>query len=75
VDHIDAAYNSGSGVGGGVLDTNFQPINACTRDWAPKPGTSDGDVLTLVERATIRGGTPAGSDYSDIITVVGAGNF
>ena len=58
----------------GTLSANFQPIATCTRQSAG-PGTSDGDVLTLIERATIRGGTPAGSDYSDILTVVGAGNF
>jgi hypothetical protein len=32
-------------------------------------------VITLIERANIRGSTPAGTDYSDIITVVAAGNF
>jgi len=71
---IDAEYSSASGNGGGTLSSNYQPIAACTRPGAP-PGTSDGDVLTLIERAAIRGGTPAGSDYSDVITVVGAGNF
>lgn len=71
---VDGKYNSASGIGGGGLTANFAPIAACTRPGLP-PGTSDGDVLTLIERATIRGGTPAGSDYSDVLTVVGAGNF
>jgi hypothetical protein len=71
---IDAAYDNATEDGGGVLSSNFRPIAACTRPGAP-PGTSDGDVLTLIERATIRGGTPAGSDYTNTLTIVGAGNF
>lgn len=71
---IDAAYNSSSTAGGGVLSSNYQPIASCTRQGGT-PGTSNGDVLTLIERASISGGTPAGSDYSDVISVVGAGNF
>jgi hypothetical protein len=58
----------------GALSSTFQPVAACTRN-PPAPGTSDLDVFSLTEYATIRGGTPAGSDYSDVITVVGAGNF
>ncbi|MBW4061787.1 hypothetical protein HJC99_04435 [Candidatus Saccharibacteria bacterium] len=58
---------------GGTLDkTNFQPIASCT---GTSPATSNGDTIEMIERAIIAGGTPAGSDYSDIITVVGAGNF
>ena len=58
---------------GGTLDkNNFQPIASCT---GLSPATSNGDTITMLERAIIAGGTPAGSDYSDIITVVGAGNF
>lgn len=71
--HLDVEYDGGAS-NVGFLSTAFQPIAACTRDGAGA-GTSDGDVLTLTERATIRPGTPAGSDYSDIVTVVGAGNF
>jgi len=70
---VDPEYN-GTATNVGAFSANFQPIAACTRAGAP-PGTSDGDVLSLIERATIRGGTPAGSDYSDILTIVGAGNF
>lgn len=69
----DAAYGSTTGSGGGVLDnTAYEPIASCT---GTAPATSDGDILNLVERAVIRGGTPAGTDYTDSITVVGAGNF
>ncbi len=69
---LDPAYDSASGNGGGRLSTNFRPIARCV---GAAPATSDGDVLTIFERATIRGGTPAGSDYSDTLTIVGAGNF
>src|SRR6185369_14221104 len=65
---VDAAFDSASGAGGGYLsNSSYRQIGACTRPGAP-PGTSDGDTLTLIERAVIRGGTPAGSDYTDVIT-------
>lgn len=57
---------------GGTLSANFQPVASCTG--AP-PATSNGDRVLLNERASIAGGTPAGTDYADIITVVAAGNF
>lgn len=69
---IDAEYNGATTSAGGTLSANFQPIAACT---GAAPATSNGDIITLIERAAIAGATPAGSDYSDIITVVGAGNF
>jgi hypothetical protein len=58
--------------GGTLVNTGFQPIASCT---GTSPATSNGDTIQMTERAIIAGGTPAGSDYSDIITVVGAGNF
>lgn len=74
-EHLDPAFWSNTdAAAGGFLNTNFVPIGACTRDTAA-PGTDDGDTILLKEQATIRGGTPAGSDYSDVISVVGAGNF
>jgi hypothetical protein len=57
---------------GGTLSANFQPVASCTG--AP-PATSNGDKVFLNEKASISGGTPAGTDYTDIITVVAAGNF
>lgn len=52
----------------GTLSTAFQPIAASN-------GTTAGDVLTLIERATISAVTPAASDYTDTLTVIGAGRF
>ena len=69
---IDPEYNGVGTTQGGTLSANFQPIASCT---GVPPSTSNGDVITLIERASIAGGTPAGSDYSDILTLVGAGNF
>ena len=56
----------------GGFSANFQPVTECT---GTAPATSNGDTVKMVEAAVIAGGTPAGSDYADIITVVGAGNF
>ncbi len=57
---------------GGAFSANFQSIAACT---GASPAFSAGDVITLIERAAITNATPAASDYTDIVTVVGAGNF
>ena len=69
---IDPEYNGIGTAQGGTLSANFQPYASCT---GAAPATSNGDVVTMIERVAIAGGTPAGSDYSDIITVVAAGNF
>jgi hypothetical protein len=69
---IAAEYDGTGANQGGTLSASFQPFAACTG--AP-PATSNGDVVTLIERATIQGSTPAGSDYTDTITIVAAGNF
>lgn len=65
---LDAAYD-GTGVKAGTLDpTQHRPIAAAS-------GTANGDIISLVERATIAGQTPAANDYTDTLTVVGAGRF
>lgn len=61
-------YNGGSTSAGGTLSTSLQSI-------ASSDGTANGDVLTLIPRVTIAGSTPAGGDYTDTLTVVGAGIF
>jgi hypothetical protein len=65
---VDGDYNGAAAGEGGRLNSTFRPI-------ASSNGTSDGSVLTLIEKATIRGSTPAANDYTDTLTVVGAGNF
>lgn len=69
---IAAEYNGASTSAGGSVMGNYQPVASCT---GVSPATANGDVITLIERAAISAATPAGSDYTDIITVVGAGNF
>lgn len=65
---IDPEYNGTTTSAGGTLSTSLQPI-------ASADGTTDGDVLTLIARATISAVKGAAEDYTDTLTVVGAGNF
>ncbi|HUC20702.1 MAG TPA: hypothetical protein VMR98_04370 [Candidatus Polarisedimenticolaceae bacterium] len=66
---IDPDYNgTASGEGGALSNTVFQQV-------AHASGTANGDVITLKALATITGSTPAGDDYTDVLTVIGAGNF
>jgi hypothetical protein len=65
---LDPAYD-GTSTKIGVLDpTNYRPI-------ASANGTANGDVINLTERAIIDANVPAASDYTDTLTVIGAGNF
>lgn len=65
---LDAAYD-GTSTKLGVLDSqNYRPI-------ASANGTANGDIINVLERASISGATPAGNDYTDTITFIGAGNF
>lgn len=57
------ADNNGSG-----LDTTYRQI-------ASANGTANGDVLTLRGKASINTMTPAGIDYTDTWTIIGAGSF
>ncbi len=65
---LDPEYNGTTTSAGGTLSTSLQPI-------ASADGTTDGDVLTLIERSAISAVQAAASDYSDTLTVIGAGNF
>jgi hypothetical protein len=56
-----------SGKGGGLC-TNFQQLATST-------GSADTAVLTMTNNVVIKGSTPAATDYTDTITVVGAGLF
>lgn len=66
---IVAAYDS-SGVtnDGSGVDNSYRQV-------ASSNGTSQDAVVTLVSEATVSPITPASSDYTDIIQVIGAGNF
>lgn len=63
-----AEYAGANTTSGGTLSTTFQPIGASS-------GTTDGDVLTLIERAKITAIQAAATDYTDTLTVVAAGRF
>ncbi len=62
-----AYASSGSGNGSG--------LNSTEHLLASSTGTANGAVVTIKEYAAISSVTPAASDYSDTITLVGAGSF
>lgn len=63
-----APYNAQAGAHGSGLDTTYRQIASST-------GTASNATVTLRERAAINSLTPAGNDYTDTITIIGAGNF
>lgn len=65
---IAGEYNGTTTSQGGTLSTSYQ-------SFASANGTANGDVITLVPRAAMSGVTPAAGDYTDTLTVVGAGIF
>jgi hypothetical protein len=66
--NFGAEYAGANATSGGALSQTFQPIAASS-------GTTDGDVLTLTERAKISAVQAAATDYADTLTVVAAGRF
>lgn len=66
---LNAAYDATGGTNDGSgVDNSYRQV-------ASGSGTSQDAVLTLGAAATISPITPAASDYSDTIQVIGAGNF
>jgi len=63
-----AEYNGVGANSGGTLSSTFQAIASST-------GTTDGDVLTLTERARVTAVQAAANDYTDTLTVIAAGRF
>jgi len=59
----------GASEGGGALSTTFQPVAECVT------GTANSDEITLIPRARISNIQAAATDYTDTLTVVGAGRF
>lgn len=64
---VATAFVGGASTGGG-LDSTLRTL-------ASSNGTANNAVLTLTNNAAISSITPAASDYTDTITVVGAGLF
>jgi hypothetical protein len=58
---------------GGLITNNWTEIADCSI--ATPPGTDSGTQVTLTELASINFSTPAASDYTDTLWVVGAGQF
>lgn len=65
---IDPEYLGVGTSDGGTLSTSFQPF-------AKRTGKTAGDVITLVAKASMVATKAAGSDYTDTLTIVGAGSF
>ena len=65
---VATAFVGGSAGRGGGLNTTLATL-------ASSNGTANGAVLTLTNNAAINGTTPAATDYTYTITVVGAGLF
>jgi hypothetical protein len=65
---IASAYDATATNEGSGIDNSYRTV-------ASSNGTSQDAVVTIVSAATISPITPASSDYTDIIQVIGAGNF
>ena len=65
---VAAPFVGGSTGKGGGLNTSLATL-------ASSNGTASNAVLTLTNNVNVIGSTPAASDYTDTITVVGAGLF
>lgn len=65
---VAAPFVGGVAGKGGGLNTTFQTL-------ASSSGTAQGDTVTLTNNVAISAITPAATDYTDTITVVGAGSF
>jgi hypothetical protein len=61
-------YDGSTTSEGGSLETDFA-------EFATADGPTDGDVVTLIPRVAISALTQAGNDYTDTLTIVGAGWF
>lgn len=54
--------------GGGLDNTKLRPV-------ASETGPASGDVITLKMLASVAATTPAANDYTDTVTIIGAGQF
>jgi hypothetical protein len=67
---ISAEFNGASTSAGGTPSTTYQEIASAT---GPVGGT--GDVVTILPRVAISSTTQSADDYTNTLTVIGAGNF
>jgi len=65
----------GNGAGGTAGAAQGSGLDATIRQIISSNGTANGASFVVKERAAISGTTPAASDYTDTITIIGAGNF
>jgi hypothetical protein len=68
---VDPEYDTAghAATDGGAFTTNFSEIGTCTGN------VSNGDGLRLSNHVAITAVTPAATDYTQTVVVVGAGNF
>ena len=72
---VSASNAYGNGSGGTAGAAQGSGLDATLRQVASSTGTANGAVFTVKARAAISGTTPAANDYTDTITVIGAGTF
>jgi hypothetical protein len=65
---VSAVFDGTTLSNGGGLDTTLRSV-------ATSNGTANNAVLTLTNNAAISSITPSATDYTDVITIVGAGLF
>lgn len=68
---IEPEYDGANTTSGGTLSTSFQAVAVSDNPAGP----TDGDVMTIIERAKISAVQAAATDYTDTLTVVAAGLF
>ncbi len=67
---ISSEFNGASAAAGGTPSTTFQEIAS-----ASGPVGGAGDVVTILPRVAISSTTQAADDYTNTLTVIGAGDF
>ena len=65
---VDGEYGGNGTTTGGTLSNLYQPF-------ASRTGKTAGDIVTFKAHASVTSTKAAGTDYSDVLTIVGAGNF
>ncbi|SRR6266540_3981695 len=66
------AYDGTASAG---VNSNGSGLDTALRQVASSTGTANNAVLTFKERAAVSATTPAAADYTDTITLIGAGSY